>query len=326
MNYNKAKILKIADNDDVGVALSALKVGDQLAEDNSLSCGDNVMRGHKVALRDINPGELVKKYGQAIGVAIEKITAGSHVHSHNLSGDILGRRTDAKSIASSNAKFDNLPDTFKGYRRKDGSIGTRNYIALLSTVNCSATVCRRVADHFNNNGLLDKYLNIDGVISLSHGIGCAVDPKGYGLDVLQRTLIGAAFNPNVGATVIIGLGCETNQAKFMLKRYGISENDRLKSFSIQEAGGTKKSIDRAIGLIENMLSEVNEQTRTEEPVSELKLALQCGGSDSYSGITANPALGIAADILVAKGGTAILSETPEVYGAEHLLAVNIKSK
>lgn len=324
LKAGQKKILRISDNDDVGVALAALEIGDVLTSDG-LQANQKTMRGHKIALRDIAEGELVHKYAQAIGVAKEAIKAGDHVHTHNLSGDVLDRRGGSEKIEITTLNDNDLPDTFAGYARANGTVGTRNYVALLSTVNCSATVCRAVADHFNKSDALDKYPNVDGVVAFVHGLGCAVDPDGFGIDLLQRTLVGAAFNPNVAATVIIGLGCETNQAAFMLRRHGIIETDTLKSFSIQEAGGTVKSIERAIRFIEDMLPEVNALTRTEQPVSALRLALQCGGSDSYSGLTANPALGVAADILIAKGGTAILSETPEIYGAEHLLAARAAS-
>lgn len=323
MSVDQKNILRISDSDDVGVAMEALEIGDALT--GGIKSNHKIMRGHKVALRDIAEGELVRKYAQAIGVAEAAISAGDHVHTHNLSGDVLDRRGGSAPVVTTTLNGSDLPDTFAGYARANGMVGTRNYVALLSTVNCSATVCRAVADHFNKSGVLDKYPNVDGVVAFVHGLGCAVDPNGFGIDLLQRTLIGAAFNPNVAATVIIGLGCETNQASFMLRRHGITESDSLKSFSIQEAGGTVKSIERAIGFIEDMLPEVDQLKRTEQPVSALRLALQCGGSDSYSGLTANPALGVASDILVAKGGTSILSETPEIYGAEHLLAARSTS-
>lgn len=313
------KLLRISHSDTVGVAILPLATGDLLTTTGVKALG-KIPRGHKVALVDIKAGDLVRKYGQPIGVATGDILAGEHVHSHNLSGDTQERRDAVDQIAPQVNENDDLPDTFLGYPRINGTVGTRNYIALLSTVNCSSTVCRAVVDHFKHSGALDAFPNVDGVLALTHGVGCAVDPNGLGLDVLQRTLIGAAFNPNIAATVVIGLGCETNQAHFMLKRFGIRESNALKSFTIQEAGGTRKSIAKAIEFITAMLPEVNSIQRSPQPVSQLRLALQCGGSDAHSGLTANPALGVASDILIAKGGTAILSETPEIYGAEHLLA------
>lgn len=318
------RILRIAPSDTVGVAIVALQSGDILTG-TGLTALEKIPRGHKVALIDFAEGDLVRKYGQTIGVATARIPAGSHVHSHNLSGDVQERRDAVDRGTAIISRHDDLPGTFLGYPRANGTVGTRNYIVLLSTVNCSSTVCRAVAEHFKHNGALAAFPNVDGVLALTHGVGCAVDPNGLGIDVLQRTLIGAAFNPNVAATVVIGLGCETNQAQFMLKRYAISQSNTLKSFSIQEAGGTRKSIAKAIEFITAMLPEVNRIERRPQPVSALRLALQCGGSDAHSGLTANPALGVASDILIAKGGTAILSETPEIYGAEHLLAARASS-
>lgn len=326
------KILRISGADDVGVALVTILPGDKVEipaenpEDAiAFEAVDRIPRGHKIALYDIDAKAHVHKYGQIIGVAFNHIAQGAHVHSHNLSGEGKYTRKSADAETTTALDHSDLPDTFMGYARENGTVGTRNYISLLSTVNCSATVCRAVADHFNRGDALEKYENVDGIVAFTHGFGCAIDPDGTGMEILQRTLIGAAFNPNVAATVVIGLGCETNQAKFMLARCGITEAPTLKSFTIQEVGGTRKSIAKAIAYIDALLPEVNKLRRTPQPVSELRLALQCGGSDAHSGITANPALGYAADILVGKGGTAILSETPEVYGAEHLLAVRAEN-
>lgn len=328
MTERANKILRISKEDNVGVALVALAPGEQVNLPGQSSIGADVIelteripRGHKVALHAIDAKSYIYKYGQVIGVATETIQQGSHVHSHKLQGEGHYERKIANIETINVPDHAHLPDTFMGYARENGSVGTRNYIALLSTVNCSATVCRAVADHFNRGNVLDSFKNVDGILALTHGLGCAIDPDGIGIAMLQRTLVGAGFNPNVAATVIVGLGCETNQAKFMLTRCGITEAPTLKSFTIQNAGGTRKSIAKAIAYIEDLLPEINNARRVEKPVSELKLALQCGGSDAHSGITANPALGVASDILIAKGGTAILSETPEIYGAEHLLAV-----
>lgn len=310
--------ITLSDTDDVAVALTNIEKG-QKCDVNGVVAVQKIPRGHKIAIRRIPAGEIVHKYGQCIGIAQQDIAAGDWVHDHNLSVDGIQDRRSSKSEVR---KIDlgNLPKSFMGFERENGSVGTRNYIALLSTVNCSATVCRRVVEHFNRADTLKDYPNVDGVIAFTHGVGCAIDPNGFGMDVLQRALIGAAFNPNVGAVVVVGLGCETNHAKFMMARHGLKDDERLRSFTIQDTGGTRKSIQRAITHIEAMLPLVNETGRKETPVRKLRLALQCGGSDAYSGITANPALGYASDILVSVGGTAILSETPEIYGAEHILA------
>lgn len=326
------KVLKISEADNVGIALLALLPGERISIPNTPlgQSGDfevieKIPRGHKVALSTIEEKSRVHKYGQVVGVATHRIAQGGHVHSHNLTGEDYINRKTAPSVPKVQTDLADLPDSFRGYARENGTIGTRNYISLLSTVNCSATVCRAVADHFNRGDALAAYENVDGIVAFTHGFGCAIDPEGNGMEILQRTLVGAAFNPNIAATVVIGLGCETNQAKFMLRRFGIKEAPTLRSFAIQETGGTKKSIAKAIAYIEDLLPEVNQQQRSKQSVSHLRLALQCGGSDAHSGITANPALGYASDILIAKGGTAILSETPEIYGAEHLLAARAAS-
>ena len=324
MNCDEQAILRIGKTDNVGIALTPIASGQEIPA-HDIVARNNIRRGHKIALESISVGQLARKYNQAIGIASADIAPGDHVHIHNLTGDGLNARLAASQPPAPLLTLDDLPDHFMGYNRPDGAVGTRNYVALLSTVNCSATVCRAVVEHFNRDDVSKAYPNVDGVIAFTHGLGCGVDSRSLGYDVLQRTLMGSAFNPNVGATVIVGLGCETNQARFMMERCGVSECNTLRSFSIQQAGGTRASIDKAVAHIEEMLPEVNAQRRISLPVRGLRVALQCGGSDAYSGFTANPALGVASDILVAMGGTAILSETPEIYGAEHMLAGRAKS-
>ncbi|MGH6644991.1 MAG: UxaA family hydrolase, partial [Bradyrhizobium sp.] len=213
------------------------------------------------------------------------------------------------------------PATFNGIVRDDGRVATRNYVAILSSVNCSATVSRAIADHFRPDvhpEALAGFPNVDGVIALTHGTGCGMD-MGEGLKVLRRTLAGYARHPNVAAVIFIGLGCETNQIAALFGAEELSNSDRIKSYNMQDVGGTAKAIARGIELVKEMLPLANQVSRVPVSASHLMLGLQCGGSDGYSGITANPALGNAVDRLVAHGGTAILSETPEIYGAEHLL-------
>jgi galactarate dehydratase len=312
------KILILSENDEVAVAVSDIEKGTTLTE-YAITTRMAIPRGHKVALKGVAAGDVVRKYGQIIGCAAAEINPGEHIHDHNLTLEGVTSRMESSSKPTTTLEIEGLPEEFLGYSRTNGLTGTRNYIAVLSTVNCSATVCKRVAEHFQRSDKLGAYPNVDGVIAFTHGLGCANNPKGNGFDVLQRTLMGCVLNPNVGAVLVIGLGCETNQAHFLFERYGLAEADCMRFFNIQEAGGTKASINRAVDYINVMLPQVNDIQREEVPVSELRLALQCGGSDAYSGITANPALGYASDILVAMGGTAILSETPEIYGAEHLL-------
>jgi altronate hydrolase len=210
------------------------------------------------------------------------------------------------------------PATFMGIRRKDGRVATRNYIGILSTVNCSATVARGIADHFDRERLA-AYPNVDGVVALTHGSGCGMDTHGEGMQILRRTLGGYARHPNFAGVLVVGLGCESNQISSLFGAENLSEGPLLRTFSIQDTGGTAKTIRHGIALIEAMLPHADAVAREPVPASNLVVGLQCGGSDGYSGITANPALGAAVDLLVRHGGTAILSETPEIYGAEHLL-------
>jgi altronate hydrolase len=209
--------------------------------------------------------------------------------------------------------------TFEGFRRKDGKVGTRNYIGILTSVNCSASVARFMAQAVERSGILGDYPTVDGVIALVHGGGCALDVKGEGYDILKRTQWGYATNPNVAGVVMVGLGCEGFQIGRWKDAYGIVESDTFRSFTIQGTGGTKKTVAAGVEAIRSMLPVAAKAKRETIAASELVLALQCGGSDGYSGVTANAALGAAVDLLVRQGGTAILSETPEIYGAEHLL-------
>ncbi len=279
-----------------------------------------VPSGHKIAVTDIALGEPVLKFGQIIGYASQPIAKGEQVHTHNCA---MGAHDQNYRIGDDFQAIDYVAEasrrTFDGYRRSDGRAGTRNFIALCATVNCSATVVRHIADHFNRSGALDDYPNVDGVIALAHGTGCGMASSGEGYEALQRVLWGHATHPNVGAAIFIGLGCEVMQIGRMKAMFGSSGEERFHGLTIQETGGTRKTIAAGIEAIKKLLPAVNDIKRVPIPVSELVVGLQCGGSDGFSGITANPALGAATDILVKQGGTALLSETPEIYGAEQLL-------
>ncbi len=217
--------------------------------------------------------------------------------------------------------------TFDGIVRPDGSIATRNYIGVISTVNCSATVTRAVSDYFKRSDFLDQFPNVDGIVPLTHGSGCGMGSTGEGIDMLRRTLAGYAKHPNFAGVVMIGLGCEANQMSALTFTQGLKESSKLFTMTIQDKGGTKKTMDSALDAVKEMLPEANKVgPRQKVSAKHLMLGLECGGSDGLSGITANPALGAAADLLVRHGGTAILSETPEVYGAEHLLTRRAVSK
>ena len=280
-----------------------------------------VMPGHKIARADIATGAPVTKFGQIIGYATRPIAAGEHVHTHNCAFGAHDQdyRIGADLAAARAAIPQVPPATFMGYRRPGGQAGTRNMIAVCATVNCSATVIRRAAEQVMNSGILADYPNVDGVVAFAHGTGCGMASEGVGFDNLQRVLWGHATHPNIGAAVFVGLGCEVMQVARMKARFGAGGAERFHGLTIQETGGTTKTVARIVEQIHELLPEVNKATREPIPASELKVALQCGGSDGFSGITANPALGIASDLLVGLGGTAILAETPEIYGAEQLL-------
>jgi len=306
--------------DDVGTLVRPGSAGEALVH-GGITLTDNVAPGHKIAAKAIPSGQAIRKFGQIIGYAAMDIAPGEHVHSHNCT---IGEHDQDYQIGidlqAAQAAIPRGPSrTFEGYRRSNGQIGTRNYIALCSTVNCSATVVRQAAHELTVSGQLDAYPHVDGVCVFAHGTGCGMAMGGEGAANLERVLWGHATHPNVGATIFVGLGCEVMQVEVMKTLYGAQTADRFHGLTIQETGGTRATIDRLKAMVISMLPEVNAVSRSTCPASALSVALQCGGSDGYSGITANPALGVAADQLVGLGGTAILAETPEIYGAEQLL-------
>jgi altronate hydrolase len=268
-------------------------------------------------VRAIPAGRPVKRYNQVIGFASRDIAPGEHVHLHNLQ---MGALTLDYAFGAEARPTQPVavPATFEGIVRADGRVATRNYLGILSTVNCSATVARGIADAFGRDALA-AFPNVDGVVALTHGSGCGMDSNGESMQVLRRTLGGYARHPNFAGVLVVGLGCESNQISALLGAEHLAEGPLLRTFSIQDTGGTTKAIRRGIEVLREMLPHANAVARQKVPASHLVVGLQCGGSDGYSGITANPALGAAVDTLVRHGGTAILSETPEIYGAEHLL-------
>jgi len=306
--------------DDVLIALDQLVSGAYIPGEDLAVVG-LIPPGHKIAARAIAPGEPVRRYGQIIGFASKPIRRGQHVHTHNLAIGDFDRDYAHASEARATSYVD-IAANFDGIVRADGRIATRNYLGILTSVNCSATVARAIADYFRRDihpEALAAYPNVDGVVALTHSSGCAVDAQGPALTILQRTLGGYACHPNFAGVLVIGLGCETNQIHRLLATQGLREHAGLQAFTIQDTGGTTKTIALGIERIKAMLPAANQVSRQPVPASALVVGLQCGGSDSYSGISANPVLGAAVDLLVAHGGTAILSETPEIYGAEHLL-------
>jgi arabinonate dehydratase len=311
------RIVRLNAADNLIVAVDQIDKGIAVAGVTALA---RVPKGHKMAIEPIPSGQPVVKFGQIIGVAKSDIAAGDWLHEHNVG---MAEFERDYAIGSTARPVDMLPEkeraTFQGFRRANGKAGTRNYIGILTSVNCSASVARFMAEAANRSDMLADYPNVDGVVSFVHGTGCGMASLGEGFDILKRTQWGYASNPNLAGVLLVGLGCEVFQIGRMKELYGITEGDTFQTMTIQDTGGTRKTVEAGLARIRDMLPIANAARRETIPASELVLALQCGGSDGYSGITANPALGAAADLLVRHGGAAILSETPEIYGAEHLL-------
>jgi altronate hydrolase/galactarate dehydratase len=320
---NTPAVIRLHPQDNVGVATRALPQGMPIDDDSNLSL-QNIDAGHKVALKAIAAGDSITKYGQVIGNASCDIAQGEHVHTHNVS--MLERTTSLEGFSPAlTTSAESSTSHFNGYLRSDGQTGTRNYIGILSTVNCSATVAKMAAEQLNASGEVEA-LGYDGVVPVTHGSGCAMNTETEGFAFLERVIAGYARHPNFAFVLIIGLGCETNQVKQLVEKSGLSDTSRLYYFNIQDIGGTRASIELARNKILDMAHSQPRPVRQPSPLSNLTVALQCGGSDGYSGITANPALGHAADLIVKQGGSVILSETPEIYGAEHLLLDRAVSK
>jgi altronate hydrolase len=390
-------IIQLHPLDNVAIAKSALTPGKLLSLGNkSTKVLQAIPIGHKIALEEIPAGTPVRRYGQAIGFASQPIHPGEHVHVHNVSIEAFERHSQLpQEVILPQILPVEKQCTFQGYLRPDGRVGTRNYIAVISTVNCSASVTRQIAGYFTPDRLKD-YPNVDGVIALTGSYGCGIDIGGENYNLLQRTLAGMACHPNVAGYLFVGLGCETNQASALMEschcepcpeergdseaisqsdhchceacpeergtilgeaisresipedtvvtptesrlprqteprllRFARNDNEKTvrnepaarndKILVIQELGGVRKTVAAGIAAIEQMLPIANQAQRTSQPISKLILAVQCGGSDSWSGVTANPVVGLVADRLVQQGGAVVLAETPEIYGAEHLL-------
>jgi altronate hydrolase len=310
-------VLRLSPADDVVIATRALEPETLLVQEK-VRTAEPIPAGHKVATRAIAKGQPVRRYNQIIGFASADIAPGQHVHVHNVEMHDFARDYAFGADVKPTAKADE-PATFMGIRRADGRVATRNYIGILSTVNCSATAIKHIAAQIEKSGILAGYPNVDGVVPLAHTTGCGMDTAGEAMQVLRRTIAGYARHPNFAGVLVVGLGCESNQVDTLFSSQGLQQGPLLHGMTIQDTGGTPKTVARGIELIREMLPRANAFVRERLPASHITVGLQCGGSDGYSGITANPALGAAVDLLVAHGGTAILSETPEIYGAEHLL-------
>ncbi|MFC1996151.1 UxaA family hydrolase [Chloroflexota bacterium] len=324
----KNQTLHLHPTDNVAIAKAALQPGMEIVvdlasnEQKYLSIQDEIPPGHKVALTHLEPGDIVRRYGEVIGTISEKINPGEHIHTHNLAivhqfeGEILDAQVNPVTPLAEPEQR-----TFLGFPRPDGKVGTRNFIAVMANVNCSAFVCRQIAAHFTAERLA-PYPNVDGVIALTHGGGCSSTDRSH----LQRTMAGMARHPNIGSYITVGLGCEGNQPADLARDYGMPDPDlpihpgEPAALTIQGLGGTRAAIQAGIAAVDGLLPRVNAVQRVPQPVSKLTLALECGGSDSWSGITANPLVGCLADEIVRQGGSVVISETPEVYGAQHILA------
>jgi altronate hydrolase len=310
--------LRLNPADNVVIARTDILSGIEIPGEGVVTKG-RVPAGHKIATSAIPAGGPVRRYNQIIGFASSAIAAGEHIHTHNLS---MGNFDRDYAFSADVHPTDYVPAaqqaTFQGILRPDGRVATRNYLGIVSTVNCSATAARYIAEQFRGGALAD-FPNVDGVVALTHSTGCGMASEGNGMDVLRRTTAGYARHVNFAGVLVLGLGCEANQIAGMVNAEGLVLGERLQAMTIQDTGGTAKTVREGTARLKEMLQAANATTRTTVPTSHLTLALQCGGSDGYSGITANPALGACVDLLVRHGGTAILSETPEIYGAEHLL-------
>lgn len=314
--------LRLHPTDHVAVIKRTVKAGTELQNGAvRVAAAKTIPAGHKIALVPLTDGEPVRRYGQIIGFAQGAIAAGEHVHTHNLVCKDFSRDysagTDVKPLAPARE-----PRTFQGYLRPGGKVGTRNYVAIISTVNCSASVSRYIKERFRTEDLRRDFPNVDGVIALTHKVGCGI-PAAESLKLLERVTVGMARHPNISGYVLIGLGCEMNQVGLLRENYNLA---KLQSgecpptfMTIQGTGGVRKSVEAGVAAVSKLLPIVNDVRRSAQPISKLILAENCGGSDGNSGITANPALGVASDLLVSHGGTSVLAETPEIYGAEHLL-------
>jgi len=329
-----APLIRLHDSDHVAVAVERLAVGRAVVIDGlEVICREEIPPGHKLCIAGLRAGESVLKYGQPIGIASATIEVGQHVHNHNLEDDhhVQGAITETFPPASPRS----LSRTFEGYVRADGRVGTRNYVVLMSTVNCSASVCRMVAAKFDKERM-QRWPGVDGVVALTHTTGCALQYDSLKHEMLGRTIAGYLRHPNVGASLVIGLGCEQTTSEYLAEAHRVipitTRDDRplvragqTPVMTMQQMGGTRRTIEKAERWVESLLDTANAAARSTVDAKHLTLALECGGSDGYSGITANPAVGVVADRIVACGGRAVLSETTELYGAEHLLVKRSRS-
>ncbi|HMK34656.1 MAG TPA: altronate dehydratase family protein [Desulfomonilaceae bacterium] len=310
--------IRLHPDDSVVVALNALSRGERLPHENVVLL-DDIPAGHKAAVHPIAAGAAVIKYGQIIGFASADIEPGRHVHTHNVTlHDFSRDYAYCQGVRPTQYVANSARRTFEGFLRPDDSVGIRNYVGIISTVTCSLSTAHLIARRFGPD-VMARYPNADGVVALGANSGCCMTPGGDAITYLQRSLAAYARHPNFAGVLILGLGCEQNLVQCLLSATGFPPDEQVLSMVIQDEGGTNAAVEKGFAAVSMLLERTDKVRRRTFPASRLKLGLECGGSDGYSGITANPALGAAADLLVCNGGTAVLSETPEIYGAEHLL-------
>lgn len=316
--FGEGGVIRLHSNDNIFVAREELRPGFLIGK-NGIQVLDLVPPGYKVAATDISLGEEIRKYNVIIGFASQKISAGSVVHNSNVKFEEFDRDFAFAEKYQPTIMFpESDRATFQGFRRADGRVGTRNFVAIISTVNCSSTVVHEIANHFTKEKLT-PYPNVDGVAAFAHSSGCGMEMTGEPMALLHRTLAGYTCHPNVGSSLIVGLGCERCQVGGLFATQNLAVGRNLRTLVMQETGGTRQTINSGIEIVEELLHEANKCSRQAESVEHITLGLQCGGSDGFSSITANPALGKAVDILSRHGGTSVLAETPEIYGVEHIL-------
>ncbi len=318
------RFIQINSADNNATALEDMVPGDVLSS-IGVTIQDPIPMGHKFALKPIQKGDIVRRYGQVIADATADIAPGSHVHQHNLQADNVPATEDMiGENATPTPKIDEII-TFDGYKRADGRVATRNCIAIISTVNCSATVCRAIADHYRGAAMA-QWPNVDGVVALTHSSGCCIAPGGEGMKILRRTLGGYARHANFAGVLMIGLGCEVNTMKGLLEQENLAPSDNFVVGSIQELGGTRKTIKWGIEHVGRMLDHANSFVRTPQSAEHLIMGSQCGGSDAFSGISANPAIGKVIDKLAGIGATGVLAETVELHGADQILVKRARTR
>ncbi|WP_404476721.1 UxaA family hydrolase [Novosphingobium sp. BL-52-GroH] len=304
--------MRIALEDDVAVALRPFFAGEEVrVGDRTITLRDAIAQGHKFAVQPVAQGAPVRRYRAAIGLARRDIAVGEHVHTHNVRTALAGEKSYAFAGASVGAnKVVATPRTFRGYVRPDGSVGTRNELWILPTVGCVGRLGERLAA--KGDGMIDE--GVDGVHAFNHPFGCS--QLGADLEGTAAVIASLALNPNAGGVLLLGLGCESNQLDELLKRIPGDRRDRLRVLRAQSEGDEFAAGEALIG---DLLAVMARDRREEVPLAKLRLGVKCGGSDAMSGLTANPLIGLMADAVTDAGGAAILTEIPEVFGAENLL-------